>query len=354
MIILVVAALVVGAGLASVGWVIAGAGNSAHPSAGPTHTATPSRSPDPVTTGDGSRRCPGATKTAKSAVQLQEALDSAKPGDVITLAPGTYDGDFQATVSGTSAKPIWLCGSSSAILDGGDTSTGYTFHLDRASYWNLAGFTVHGGQKGVMVDDSDHDVIDGLTVAGIGDEGIHLRDDSSNDVVENCTVSNTGLLKSKFGEGIYVGSSVNNWASVMGSSSTPDRSDDNILKDNTISDTTAENIDIKEGTTGGQILDNSFDGAGMVESAATSWVNVKGNDWTISGNHGVNSIGDGFSTHQILDGWGTGNVFSDNVAIVNGPGYGFHITKVLANVVECNNQVSGAARGLSNTTCSAG
>lgn len=354
MIILIAAALVVGVGLASAGWAIFGGSRASDPVADPTHSAAPVKKPDPAPTDSGSTECPGATKTAKSAVQLEEALSSAKPGTVIELYPGTYEGNFQATTSGTSANPIWLCGGSNAILNGGNISKGYTLHLDNVSYWNLAGFTIHGGQKGLMLDSSDHNTVDALTVSGIGDEGIHLRHNSSSNLVENCNVSDTGLLKSKFGEGIYVGTSVNNWATVMGSSTTPDQSDNNVLKGNTISNTTAENIDIKEGTTGGQILDNSFDGVGMVASAATAWVNVKGNDWTISGNHGVNSIGDGFSTHQILDGWGTGNVFSNNVADVNGPGYGYHLTKVLANVVECNNQVSGAARGLSNTNCSAG
>ena len=81
---------------------------------------------------------------------------------------------------------------------------------------------------------------------------------------------------------------------------------------------------------------------------------MKGNDWTISGNHGINSVNDGFQTHQILGGWGTKNVFSNNTADVNGPGYGIHLAPVLANVVECNNEATGAAKGLSNIPCSAG
>ena len=89
---------------------------------------------------------------------------------------------------------------------------------------------------------------------------------------------------------------------------------------NDIANTTAENIDIKEGTTGGKIIGNQFNGTGMVESAATGWINVKGNDWTVQGNTGTDSVKNGYQVHQVYPGWGTGNVFIGNRAQVNGPG----------------------------------
>ena len=359
--ILIAGAFVAGAVVASAGWAIGLSSSQTKTSSHTHHDAgksspapKPSATPDAISTGTPAADCPSSTVKVSSAISLASALRSAKPGTVIQLAAGSYSGQFEATTSGTSSNPIWLCGPSDAVLNGGDISKGYTFHLDAVNYWNLDGFSVRGGQKGVMADNSNNNVIEHLTVSGIGDEAIHLRDNSTHNTVSANTVSNTGLLKAKFGEGIYIGTSVNNWASVMGSSSTPDRSDDNVIEGNTISNTTAENVDIKEGTTGGRLLDNSFNGVGMDQSGADSWVDVKGNNWTISGNHGVTSVNDGFQTHQILNGWGTNNVFSNNTADVNGPGFGFHLTPALANVVECNNKVSGAAKGLSNIKCSAG
>ena len=62
-------------------------------------------------------------------------------------------------------------------------------------------------------------------------------------------VRDTGLLRQFYGEGIYVGSAHKNWCKY--SDCQPDASDDDIITGNDIADTTAENIDIKEGTTGG-------------------------------------------------------------------------------------------------------
>ena len=60
---------------------------------------------------------------------------------------------------------------------------------------------------------------------------------------------------------------------------------------------------------------------------------------------------DGFQTHEIVDGWGTGNVFRNNTAEVNGPGFGYSLTPVRGNVVECSNSASQAGKGVSNEPC---
>jgi hypothetical protein len=291
--------------------------------------------------------CPAPTVTVQTAAQLSAALAAAKPGDSILIAPGVYTGNFVATVSGTASQPIFLCGSRDAILDGGNIKSGYALHLNPASYWRVVGFTLRNAQKGVVADTTTRSEIQQLDVYDIGDEGIHLRSASTYNTVLNNTVTQTGLHDAKFGEGIYVGSARSNWGNYSGGG--PDRSDHNVIQGNTISDTGAESIDIKEGTTGGAILYNSFDGTGM--KGADSWVDVKGNDWLIEGNTGRTAPTDGFQTHQILSGWGTGNVFTNNTAEVNASGYGFHLTPIAQNVVSCSNTVSGAGQGLTNTTC---
>jgi hypothetical protein len=236
------------------------------------------------------------------------------------------------------------------VLDGGDPSDGYVLHLDGASYWTLSGFTVQNGQKGVMLDDTQHSVLQGLTVRRTGDEAVHLRANSSDNTVRGNSVSETGLRKPKFGEGIYVGSSKNNWCQV--SDCKPDRSDRNVVTGNTVADTGAENVDIKEGTTGGVLSDNSFDGTGMQgQNHADSWVDVKGNGWSITGNRGTNSILDGFQTHELMSGWGTDNTFTDNtVDLGNSDGVAFAFRPVLGNTVSCDNHVVGSNE-LSTTKC---
>ncbi|TQN37929.1 parallel beta helix pectate lyase-like protein [Blastococcus colisei] len=281
---------------------------------------------------------------------LQAALEEAQPGQVIRLADGTYEGNFVATTQATPDAPILLCGSRDAVLDGGDIDGDYTLHLQGASSWHLLGFTVTGGKKGVMVDAGTGHRIEGLLVTSMGDEAIHLRTNSSDNVVVGNTVRDTGLRKPKYGEGIYIGSAESNWC--RQTDCEPDRSDRNLIMGNDIAGTTAEAVDIKEGTTGGVLRDNTFDGSAMVE--ADSWVDVKGNDWLIEGNRGTNSPTDGYQVHDVADGWGRGNVFTGNQAS--------GITELAINAagnrdlresttVACDNSGDGGT-ALSNVPCS--
>jgi hypothetical protein len=329
--------------------VVPSTATSATPSTAASAASAPAASAAPGAVAVG---CPAAgATTVSSASALASALASARPGAVIVLAPGVYSGDFVASSSGTASAPITLCGSRSAILQGESTSSGYTFYLDHASWWRAEGFTVEGGQKGIMTDGADHNLLYGLYVHGTGDEAIHLRSFSSDNTISHSVIRDTGSLKQFYGEGIYVGSANSNWCTYSGCQ--PDRSDGNVLIDNNIADTTAENIDIKEGTTGGKIIGNQFNGTGMVESAATGWINVKGNDWTVQDNTGTDSVRNGYQVHQVYPGWGIGNVFIGNRAQVNGPGYGIYVqNKRLQTVVACNNVVTAAGRGFSSIACS--
>jgi hypothetical protein len=191
-------------------------------------------------------------------------------------------------------------------------------------------------------------------VRDTGEEGIHLRRSSSNDTVSNCLISDTGSADfhdaHHSGEGLYIGSSYTNWDRYTAGH--PDSSDNTRVARNTFSHTTAENVDVKEGTVGGLIVGNTFDGSGMDPQAADSWVDIKGNDYMVIGNRGFAAPVDGFETHVQLPGWGMGNVFSDNVAHVDAGGYGFNIdTTGGGNVVRCNNDADAAKRGLSDLHC---
>lgn len=301
----------------------------------------PLPSDDPVS-------CPDATVEVDDAAALQAALDDAGPGTSIALADGTYEGDFVATGSGTADQPVFLCGSSDAVLDGGDVEEdGYTFHLDGAEHWRLVGFSVTGGQKGVMADGTVGSVIQGLTVSGIGDEAIHLRRHSTDNLVLDNTISDTGLREADYGEGVYLGSAVSNWCTYTACE--PDRSDRNVVKDNDISGTTSEPIDVKEGTTGGVLVGNVIDGSAMTES--DTWVNLKGNNYLVQGNTGTSASENGFETHDILPGWGDFNVFDANTGTVDGSGYGIASWPEGSNVVRCSNDLAGVPEGLSNIPC---
>jgi hypothetical protein len=278
-----------------------------------------------------------------SSSALAAALAHARPGDVITLADGRYPGRFSLSTSGTSALPVVVCGSSAAVLDGGSWKTGYGLHV-AASHVRVLGLSVTRSQKGVMLDGASHDVLSGLSVYAIGDEGVHLRNNSSDVRVLNSSIHHTGLRVASYGEGVYVGSSSSKWCGLTGCM--PDRSDDAVISGNRFWANGAEAIDVKEGTSAGRILGNTFDG---LSSTAYSWVDVKGNDWVIANNAGQRSRRDGYSTARALDGWGARNQFTANVANVEGPGFGLRM--VSENEIDCNNQVTNADRGFSNIAC---
>lgn len=289
---------------------------------------------------------------------LTRALSEALPGDVIWLETGTYSGRFVASRAGTATAHVTLCGTSGAILDAGTVNHYYTLYLNDVAFVDVRGITVQRGLKGIMADQWTDGTIDGVTVRNTGEEAIHLRRASSDDTISNSRIDGTGVADLTVqpdahhdGEGIYVGSAYTNWAQVTGGA--PDASNDVHIVNNVITGTTAESVDIKEGTIGGTIVGNTFDGAGMDPLAADSWVDVKGNNYLISHNNGIHAPSDGFQTHIQLPGWGNGNVFTNNTATVDAPGYGFRVKKgSTGNVVGCDNSVTFAASGFANVTCS--
>lgn len=303
--------------------------------------------------------CPATpTVEVSGADRLTEALGKAAPGDVIHLAPGTYTGAFVTARSGTADAPIWLCGTVDAVLEGEGIRSGYVLHLDGATHWRLVGFTVRNGQKGVMADGTVSSVIQGLTVDTIGDEAIHLRRHSTDTLVIGNRVGNTGLRRDKFGEGVYVGTAISNWCTITACE--PDRSDRNVVAENVFGRTTSENVDIKEGTVGGLLVDNQLDGSGTV--AADSLVDVKGTAWLVEGNRGEGAPLDGFQTHQIEDRWGERNVFRANtVSAGSVPDeidqdddgrFGFAFRPEGANTLTCDNRVTGGL-DLATVACTA-
>ena len=337
-------------------------GSGTTPPSSPTATASPSSSPStspsasPSSTGTSTGS--GSVVQVSTASQLSSALNNVVPGETIQLAAGTYTGEFTGTVSGTASAPITLTGPSGAILSGYNIDSGYAVHLE-ASYWNLSGFSVTTAQKGVVLDGADHDVINGVHVNDIGDEGIHLRAFSSDDLIENSTVTNTGQYEAGYGEGLYIGSAESNWGTYSGGQ--PDTSNDNVIKDNTLGPgITAENIDVKEGTTGGTIEGNSFNATGEAgANSAVAWVDVKGNGYTVTGNTGVDAYQQGFLVEQLYTGFGCGNTFSDNnLSLGSAPGYGFDVKDQSdcatdPNIVYASNTVTGGA-GASTIPITAG
>lgn len=261
----------------------------------------------------------------------------------------------------TAAKPILIEGSRKAIIDGGGTGGHYGLYLVDADYWQVKGITIANATKGLVMDRSSHVLLDGIEVTSIGQEAVHFRDFSDHGTIQNSYVHKTGQKNAAYGEGIYVGSANSNWATYSGG--IPDKSDNVLVQNNLVTDIGAEGLDIKEGSSNGVIKGNTFDGASVQgKNSADSWVDVKGNNYTLEGNKGVYAIDgrtgthiilDGYQVHNVYAGWGFNNVFTGNSADMgNAKGFGFMVQKsAQGNIIYCNNTVSGAASGLSNIGC---
>lgn len=273
----------------------------------------PAPPPLPAPLGDARAVC--ATASARrvdvsTAAELQAALAAAQPGDLIALADGVYTAarrpGFVAAVSGTAAQPIALCGTRAAVLEAGALDSGYGFAL-RADHWVLAGFSVRNAAKGVVLDGASSNVLSGLEVSQIGEEGVHFRAFSSHNRIERSWVHDVGLREPQFGEGVYIGSAHSNWGEYSGG--LPDASDANKVIGNLIGpNVTAESVDVKEGTSAGVIRGNTFLGSGM--TAADSWVDLKGNGYTVAGNDGAYDPGQtvvGVEVNEEVAGWGRAN-----------------------------------------------
>ncbi|MER5931717.1 right-handed parallel beta-helix repeat-containing protein [Streptomyces sp. NPDC002054] len=312
-----------------------------------------------------------------TAAQLKSALAAARPGQTIRLAAGEYRGAFVAQRAGTAAAPITLTGPAGAVLvndgpsgtapscpaPGGGWDSGYGLWLYNAPYWKLTGFTVKESKKGVVLDNSHHVTLDGLSVHHVEDEAVHFRRSSSDGVIRNSAITHTGLVQPGYGEAVYIGSAGSNWG-CHGNQGGADRSDRVQVLDNRIGpNVAAEHIDIKEGTSGGVIRGNTFDGTGISgQNSADSWVDVKGTGYLIENNTGTlappGTLANGYETHHPSTTPsfpnGCGNVWRGNRSDLGGAGaYAIKITSTskcsaAPNLVRAGNTVTNATSGLTN------
>ena len=319
----------------------------------PIRTPTPLTAPRPSFGAHRYADCPTATTTVHTADELRSAIDRAGPGTVVRMAPGTYLGQIDVHANGTAAKPIWVCGPRDAVINVGGIQDNHGVQIKNSSNLVIAGMTVTNSLKGISVIGSSNVTIADTRINHIGYEGIHLRAFTTDSTVVGNTISNTGARDASYGEGIYIGTSENNWCAQTNCA--PDHTDRILVLDNRITLTGAQPIEAKEGTSDGVIRGNVIDGANAM-SDALEWIKVKGNDWTIDDNQGANSPLHGFAVNGSVAGWGLRNTFTHNTGAVNAGGYAFFIHEKGSRGsshtdVSCSNSVTRAADGFSNLAC---
>jgi hypothetical protein len=362
-----------GFNVASLGVPLACTINGAPCAGGTTPTTPPPATPAPTTPPPTTPPPAGPVVEVGTAAQLSDALAAARPGQTIRLAPGTYSGAFLGRAVGTAAAPITVTGPASAILTNPESAgtnpgcsvpapgfdPGYGFWLYGAAHWKLSGFTVTGAAKGIMIDASPHVTIDGVHVHDIGDEGVHFRRSSADGIIRNSRIERTGRTQPRYGEGIYLGSANSNW-SCYGNTGGIDAADRiQVLNNHVGPGVAAEHVDVKEGTTGGVIRGNTWNGQGIAgQNSADSWLDVKGSNYLIENNTGTFSapgvFANGYETHNPTAGSGCGNVWRGNRSDLGGVGkWAINVTSTSKcagnlNVVHASNTVTNAVSGLTN------
>ncbi len=209
---------------------------------------------------------------------IQQAIDKAKAGDTITLAPGTYRQDFVTRTDGTQSKPITITGSDNAVVKG--AGKGRVVEINH-SYIVLSGFTIDGlygnaeSAKGYrdkllyVQGKGKRSGVIGLKVLNMrltnaGGECVRLRYFAQNNEIAFNKILNCGVVDFKFGgmkqkngEGIYIGTAPEQLNDGKNPTSDIDNSTDNWIHHNTIDTQGNECVDIKEGGSR-NIIENNY------------------------------------------------------------------------------------------------
>lgn len=237
---------------------------------------------------------------------LHRALIYAEPGDDIMLYPGDYKGIktespedrwhyFHSHRSGTSTAPITVRSYSRNDIQQlyGDSvdGAGYVFYLT-GNNWRIRDLKFHTGQKGIMLDSANYNVLDNIAIHTVRDEGMHFRQSSSNNVLSNCHIYDTGRLKPGFGEAVYVGT---HEGDRLGDHSNNNRIGGCLLGPGV----TAEAIDIKAGTVNTIVEHNTMNSAGISGvNYADSFIDFKGDEIIVRFNQ-MHWQGNGHMDHGI-------------------------------------------------------
>lgn len=131
---------------------------------------------------------------------IQAAVDSASPGDVILLRAGTYrpSANIQIRKKGTSSSPYTIRNyqNENVIIDGdnlpgtpaplGGSIAGNdrgVLHLEDAEYWRVIGLTITKGPYGVYVRNSHDNYFERLTTHHNYETGFHMQNSVSNNEI---------------------------------------------------------------------------------------------------------------------------------------------------------------------------
>jgi len=199
---------------------------------------------------------------------IQHALQLARPGDTIHLAPGHYYQDVYTVRDGEPGLPISVVGTSNAVVHGLSSNRIFQVHHD---YISLIGFTIDGLRRNAepnrmgafrekLLYVIGYDVRDGvqhmrvlnMTFRNAGEECLRIKYFARHNEIAYSTFHDCGIWDFVFdahgvvGEAIYLGTSSKQWD--INLTIEPDVTAYNWVHHNVIDTQGNECVEAKEGT----------------------------------------------------------------------------------------------------------
>jgi hypothetical protein len=276
--------------------------------------------------------------------ELHKALAKARAGQTISIAPGEYDyteyesyNSYELYSSGTESSPITLTAQDPddpPILRGPVAKEGVVLRI-RGSYWIIDNIKVANGGRGILIENSSYNIIRNVEIYNIGSKAVQIRDGATHNLFQKCYIHNTGCVNNLFGEAFDIGRAFSETTHYIYVS------DYNVIERCIFRQISSVPFNIREFTTGNEIVNNIFYGEGINgKNGANTFMTIAGSDNSIHGNvfyrNENRNIASGFEIKKLVEESGDGNEFVDNILFMDRP-YGEIDTKKRMYIVDGEN-----------------
>lgn len=268
---------------------------------------------------------------------IQKAIDSAQPGEMISLADGEYFQDFVSRRNGEKEAPITVSGTAKAIVKGAGKDRVIEINHD---YLTLDGFTVDGlggnpkkagGYRDKLIYVQGKEKLSGvtgllitkMTIKNAGGECVRLRYFSQGNEISYNTIGPCGVHDFAFdgdgknGEGVYIGTAPEQLKDGKNPTSDVDQSNKNRIHHNTFNTQGNECVDIKEGSSENIVEYNQCTGQKDPESGG---MDSRGNNNIFRNNEIYGCSGAGVRLGGDTSKYGIGNSVYGNIIRANEAG----------------------------------
>lgn len=133
--------------------------------------------------------------------ELVKALERARAGQIIAIAPGVYDlsenegkSGFSLESSGANSRPITLTAQdpeNPPLLRSPTIKNNCIIHI-RGDYWVIENIRIGYGEQAIKLDNASYNIIRNVEMFSLGSQAVIMRYGSSYNLFQNCYIHNTG------------------------------------------------------------------------------------------------------------------------------------------------------------------